>query len=1627
MESSIMRNASRFLREQKKNRRWRKVLICLALVVAVGTVAVLVMPGRALNQTVRVLDCQIEVHQHTSECYGGDGTTLICGLADYVAHTHNELCYNEDGELICTLPEIEGHTHTDDCYKEERILTCGLEETAGENEEVSSQEATSPEEGSSNETVSESGDSAAETVPASETETLPDVSGNEVVAENDVPAAEAPDVVENQPAPHVHTDACYTVVRTLVCGQLETVTHEHSEACFKEVEVTEAENSSEAEESTEEPVSGGDEVSAEEVVYYCGLEEHTHDESCYEEVTGTDGSTEKVLVCGLEEHAHDESCLAETAPEVIYYCGLEEHTHDESCYEVPDVSEGNVEPVLICDKEEHTHDETCLIVPIYEKLYEDASLRVTATYPATANIPENAQFIVERMAEESEEYLEYASKAAESFAENIYPQVVGVLNIGFYLEDGTEFSPEQPVTINIQFLDEAGVADGDPITVIHFAENGTEVLGGSNIDEENSTEFVTDEFSPFVIMSSRDLVTIAGEPSAIANGVNYDPKLHKNIDYLGNNGVNGDDKNGNNNDNSRTDEDQKSDNSYADDLYRISLDITGGEQVDPVDLLIVLDLSHSMETNDRDKKIWEVLNGKNGKDGLIEKFLAPNSNPNMKEEDKSLVAIAWYAGMVEFNSTWGKFRYGWKERGPFTNTESGVIQQWSTTYTPQKSWSDDPTKNPFRRKEFTCPNDHKNASTNYIAGMMRANTLLHQSVAQNGHKKIVLFISDGLPTQYYKASELTDAVWNNPGAHPKLMRYGFGTDGYVYADARVDQTIDGYTNLVKNYVNQYYYSKTGKTLNYSTFETDNGYAHFAELNLPEASPYVNETLLAFKQFKTKNPDIDFYGVGIDLDVYTDGMKDYTSNDNFKRSYTLRRMADEYGTGRFLNIQNNADLNDIIETFEQILFPRGVIIQDTLSEYVELYTTPDSTGDVDIYGKGIGTENQDYADVEVTATPIGGGTPIVLWKGYNTGKAQTNTLDGKTVVKNVTLQNATTSTGKPTQKITVTFQEDYYLSSKYTYTLSFNVRVTDYAFDTYAQKVNNGNANGYNASGESNTDYGDNKTSSGKPGFRSNDKADVTYELGGKPGNSEYPHPVVQVWGTKLVLEKVNEYGDVIGDGAVFNLLKKDGSGYSVQIKPQKSGAAYGTSLLRPDEIDGYYVAQDGTIEYPMLETGEYMLEEVIVPFGYDSKVEPIYFAVSRGNIVVDADKVEKLPTEASAYAYKWTLKEGRNYVNEVYGNEVCLKITNNFKEPKLQIAKQDASEDRNNPMLEDVEFKVYEAANVENGKVKDESKYVARGVTDANGVVAWMEAPGSSTVFPEGGIKDSIPVGPGEYYLVESSYLKGYDKAYLEPIKFEVLIHKPSQSEGDMYTEYTSYPWIKMDKDTANTGDDVRWTVSGPTREGSYGNYIYKWSLNIKNKLRKFDITLYKVRDNYTGAGPIALAGAYFELYKLGYTADELVKFEAADGTITNGKRIYPVNADGNQAGEYFITGEDGKVDLGVLEYGHYYLKEVQAPDGYNTPPVDIKFMVNEAADGNGTITVDETYVSDEYVENVVVTDDDGDEYPDLMIQVTNYRGAALPETGGEGIYLYLMSGLALVLMAAITLMYKSKFRKAGR
>ena len=390
MESSMWKKAGKFLREQGKNKRWRKVLAVLGAGVVVVTGYAMLRPaltmegqascgleehmhtdacyGQALicgkvgagddtkEPITTELHCTFaeELHEHTDGCYGGDGE-IVCGYVDFAVHAHTDACY-ENGELICPLSEAEehehtencyrindsgyvcgqeeseSHAHTDACYTEHSEMTCGQEESEGHThgDECYTEEQKlicGTEEGEEH----THDDSCYETVKE-QTCGQEEGGGHQhddscYTTERELTCGQ-----EEKLDSHTHTEACRGVVKELVCGEEEVILHEHGDGCY------------------EENPDG-------ERRLVCDLPEigeHTHGEECFQEHEHTEDCYEEGMICGLEEHIHTDECNIG-----ITYCGLKSHIHDDKCYEENEAGER----VLACGLEEHTHIFECYISP----------------------------------------------------------------------------------------------------------------------------------------------------------------------------------------------------------------------------------------------------------------------------------------------------------------------------------------------------------------------------------------------------------------------------------------------------------------------------------------------------------------------------------------------------------------------------------------------------------------------------------------------------------------------------------------------------------------------------------------------------------------------------------------------------------------------------------------------------------------------------------------------------------------------------------------------------------------------------------------------------------------------------------------------------------------------------------------------------------------------------------------------------------------------------------------------------------------------------------------------------------------------------------------------------------------
>lgn len=184
-------------------------------------------------------------------------------------------------------------------------------------------------------------------------------------------------------------------------------------------------------------------------------------------------------------------------------------------------------------------------------------------------------------------------------------------------------------------------------------------------------------------------------------------------------------------------------------------------------------------------------------------------------------------------------------------------------------------------------------------------------------------------------------------------------------------------------------------------------------------------------------------------------------------------------GYYKSATNASELNAIFDEIEKSETTTSayinVVMEDTLSEYAEL-------------------AGSDYKVVAKDSS----GQAVALTKDVD----YTLTYD----------ENA--------KKFTVRFLKA--LAHNVTYTLEYNVKPTQNAYNDYASNLNTGKDGYAGVKGDANTDLPGNATSSNQPGFHTNDSACLTYTADGKTHEcreNPYPHPVIQVVHSTLHVDK----------------------------------------------------------------------------------------------------------------------------------------------------------------------------------------------------------------------------------------------------------------------------------------------------------------------------------------------------------------------------------------------------------------------------------------------------------------------------------------------------------------------------
>ena len=409
---------------------------------------------------------EVILHEHTSDCFD-DAGNLICGKIQVLEHQHTDACFETVEEpvdadtLTCTLPEDENHTHGPLCYGNWE-LTCGMEEHTHSEECQGTEEAL--EQGNLNMLPPNIG-SAADPLTKYAivgTETL---TTNYITAEGDTYTitvtydkdAEIPEGATLEVSELANDNKEYTAYVEQAAKALaegEEVPFVNAARLF-DISIM-------ADGKKVEP-----KASVEVKIEYANAENLNE--------TSEVGAV----------HFKESTLKTETEVMDVDVQG-EEGKVDGVTFTTDSFS---IYAVVIIDKEAGTF------------VVEDENYKVTITYTKEANIPIGTEMTVKEITPEEDQYWELRKSTIEKINEGVKWEDTeltpdprkGITDAVFFdislVNAGTEIEPEVPLQVKIEYK-EGGVLvpESESTQIIHFAKNETEIIEDVDVQYSDGTE-----------------------------------------------------------------------------------------------------------------------------------------------------------------------------------------------------------------------------------------------------------------------------------------------------------------------------------------------------------------------------------------------------------------------------------------------------------------------------------------------------------------------------------------------------------------------------------------------------------------------------------------------------------------------------------------------------------------------------------------------------------------------------------------------------------------------------------------------------------------------------------------------------------------------------------------------------------------------------------------------------------------------------------------------------------------------------------------------------------------------------------------------------------------------------------
>lgn len=299
-----------------------------------------------------------------------------------------------------------------------------------------------------------------------------------------------------------------------------------------------------------------------------------------------------------------------------------------------------------------------------------------------------------------------------------------------------------------------------------------------------------------------------------------------------------------------------------------------------------------------------------------------------------------------------------------------------------------------------------------------------------------------------------------------------------------------------------------------------------------------------------------------------------------------------------------------------------------------------------------------------------------------------------------------------------------------------------------------------------------------------------------------------------------------------------------------------------------------------------------------------------------------------------------------------------------------------------------------------------------------------------------------DYVLHYNSEESAKDGSKTFKVEFKNLITKEGKQNTDLYMPGDSV----VIRYTSTLNENAVYTTSEVNIPGVTFGHTDTPHHEVGNETHVYDIDLDLVKVDKKD-NTVKLDGAKFVMYqkvengiqlyqdiqkdeKGNYVArwSETMSEEDFDAAVKSGDiaKMTTVKVSGEK--------EEGKLKFQGLKSGEYFVREIEAPKGYNLLTSDIKVNINPVYGDDGklkTVEAKTTINKDTETNTITVTKEDGQPNIDGQIvvekNVENTDTPELPSTGGMGTTLLTTAGVALMGGAFVVLTTKRRIARNSK